>query len=497
MSHIAPFVSHPQPLFRAQQVKKGEVDAAKLAGFEMYSLMQSAGEAVFNLVIDQYGREITLLILCGGGNNGGDGYIVGQRAIQSGINVTLWALVSPDKLTDDAKRAYHDFVLAGGQVKPVKLEQIGHYDVVVDALLGTGLSGTVRDEMRIVIEKVNDAHVATVSVDLPSGLCSDTGSVLGCCIQAAHTMTFIGIKQGLVTGQARAFVGDLHFSGLAVHQHFERIQNTKVWWDSAHLIQALRQRSPCAHKGSQGKALLVGGDYGLGGAVLIAAHACLKSGAGLTACLTQEKNMIAGLVATPEVMFSHWSEDNCQQRLAWCDAFALGPGLGRESHSKQLFDFFSSTTLPKVLDADALHFLAIQPNYDDQRIITPHPGEAAKLLDCTVTEIEQNRYRSVVKLQQCYGGVVVLKGAGTLVCSEHGTYVCSAGNAGMATGGMGDALTGVIVSLLAQGRSLEMAARKGVMLHSCAADYNVATYGLIGLCASDVVNSIRHVIHHT
>lgn len=485
-----------KPLYQAQQVKAGEVEAAKLAGLGMYQLMLSAGEAVFNKIIELYGGDVRVLVLCGGGNNGGDGYVVAKLAVERGIKVTVWAATLPDKLTGDAKRAYQDYLLAGGQILQCYSCPLDNFDVAIDALLGTGLSGKVRDELGVLIDQVNDSHIETISVDVPSGLCSDTGRVLGHSIRANHTVTFIGIKRGLVTGQARAFVGHLHFSGLGVNEQFEQMQTTKIWLDSPQLIHPLKQRDACAHKGTQGKALLVGGEYGLGGAILIAANACLKSGSGLTACLTEERNLTAGLVSTPEVMFATWSEGNLSQRLDWCNAFALGPGLGKTIHAQQIFERASNSAKPKVFDADALSFLAENPNKDDRRVITPHPGEAAKLLACSIDDIEKNRYQAVVQLQQRYGGVVVLKGAGTLVCTEKGTYVCSAGNAGMATGGMGDTLTGITVALLAQSYTPDMAARIAVMLHSCAADYNVSSNGQCGLTATDVVNSIRDVIHH-
>ncbi|OLQ93445.1 bifunctional ADP-dependent (S)-NAD(P)H-hydrate dehydratase/NAD(P)H-hydrate epimerase [Vibrio panuliri] len=482
------------PLYRAEQVKQGEVVAAKNVGIEMYQLMCSAGQCVFEHLIQRYGKQSKVLVLCGGGNNGGDGYVVAKLALESKIEVVVKALKEPSTLVGDAKQAYLDFVQAGGSVidSDVVIEQ---FDVVVDALLGTGLNGEVRGEIAEQIMQVNASQVPVLAIDIPSGLCSNTGRALGQAIKATDTVSFIGIKQGLVTGQARRYSGTLHYAGLGVQLEFESQQEPSAYWDSPLLIEQLKSRDACAHKGSQGKALLIGGEQGLGGAILIAARACLKSGAGLTACLTSAENTFAGLVATPEVMFSTWQLTDVLQRLAWCDALALGPGLGQSEHAQQLLLTVIGITKPKVLDADALNLLSLQPNYDSQRIITPHPGEAARLLECSIMDVESNRYYAVERLQERYGGVVVLKGAGTLINDGKSTFVCGAGNSGMATGGMGDALTGVLVSLLAQGIELSLAARIGVMLHSYAADQNVEKYGLIGLTASDVIESLRSAIH--
>ncbi|ROV59087.1 NAD(P)H-hydrate dehydratase [Vibrio ponticus] len=482
----------PTPLYRAEQVKHGEVLAAREAGLEMYQLMLSAGQAVFDLLLQEYGEKHKILVLCGGGNNGGDGYVVAKLAMQKGITVGVRALKSPDSLQGDALRAYQDYLDAGGTLDASGAD-MHDYEVIIDAMQGTGLTGGVRGDIADAIVRVNQANRPVIAVDVPSGLCSDTGAVLGDCVEAQHTVTFIGVKRGLVTGQARLYVGELHFSGLGVEQEFATGNQPDCFWDNPRLLSLLKPRNPCSHKGSLGKALLIGGDYGMGGAALIASRACLKAGAGLTACLTDERNIHAGLVASPEVMYAPWEEQFIESRLLWCRAIALGPGLGESELARELFKRVSAVSKPKVLDADGLSLLATQPNHDDNRIITPHPGEAAKLLGSSISQVESDRYQAVKELQTRYGGVVVLKGAGTIVCDGSQSYVCGAGNAGMATGGMGDALTGVLVALLAQGIEINLAARIGVMVHSHAADLNVSKFGTVGLSASDVVNTVRKV----
>lgn len=487
-------MARPTPLYRSQQVKQGEASAASTAGMTMYQLMLMAGEAVFKRVTHEYGVKATLLVLCGGGNNGGDGYIVAKLAQESGMTVGVWSIKPASQLTGDAKTAYLAYVAAGGKETAMNLATLGDFDVVVDAMLGTGLRGEVRSDTALLIHELNRNHKQVVAIDVPSGLCSDTGQVLGCSVQAAHTVTFIGVKQGLVTGKARAHVGQLHFDGLAVDHHFAQVEKPSAYLDFPEILSQLKMRDPCAHKGSHGKALLVGGALGMGGAILIAAQACLRAGAGMTACLTESCHLSAGLTLAPEAMFAEWTLENIQSRLEWCDVIAFGPGIGCASLAKELAAIVNLSDKPKVIDADGLTMLIRDPIVDARRLITPHPGEAAKLLECTVREVESDRYRSVKRLQARYGGVAVLKGAGTLVCDGRETYVCSAGNPGMASAGMGDALTGIIVALLAQGLDVSLAARAGVMLHSCAADLDAGKNGQFGLLATDVIANLRCVL---
>ncbi|WP_260262123.1 NAD(P)H-hydrate dehydratase [Vibrio intestinalis] len=482
----------PQPLYTAEQVRNGEKLAADALGVAMYQLMLSAGQAVFDVLTSHYPTSTRMLVICGGGNNGGDGYVVARLAIAAGYSVKVWSLNPVEELKGDALSAYQAFIAAGGEVSEQDDSLLDQFDLVVDALLGTGFKGELREPFQRLINAVNSANLKVISVDIPSGLEADTGKVSSVAIRAEHTVTFIGVKQGLMTGQARDFVGQLIVAGLGVEDTFSPLVESHT-----QMIEPVRKmtRSGSAHKGSHGRVTLIGGGKGLGGAILLASKACLRTGAGLTACLTHKSNVTAGLIHSPEVMFSAWSKQEANQRLTWSDVIALGPGLGFSDSARWLYQQVSQMSNPKVLDADALTMLAQAPTKDDNRIITPHPGEAARLLNCTTGQVEDDRYHAVAALQQRYGGVVVLKGAGTLVCDGVKTYVCGAGNPGMAVGGMGDVLTGVVAALLAQGFGLRQAACYGVMIHSLAADLNASQYGMIGMSATDVTSSIRAVVN--
>lgn len=489
-------MSLPAHYYSAQQVKAGEVLAARSAGVPMYTLMKRAGLAAFQLLRQSHTRAQHLLIYTGGGNNGGDGYIVATLALQAGLSVTLCHHGDPERLSGDAALARDEFCQAGGKIRPDDT-QFYSPDVVVDAVLGTGLSGQVRSSTRQLIQMINSYECPVIAIDVPSGLCANTGTVLGAAVRATQTISFIGLKQGLVTGQARDYVGQMHFAGLEMAEVFDCQNSPSVYAITpAYCDELLQPRRQSAHKGRFGRSVLIGGDLGMGGAILLASEACLRAGSGLTATLTQQQHLTPLLVRMPEVMASDWLEGcTMRDRIHWASAIGFGPGLGQTNFSKTLFDHISHQNKPKVFDADALNLLAMYPNQDDNRIITPHPGEAARLLDCTVADIEADRYQATKSLQEKYGGVCVLKGAGTIVSSDYTTRVCLVGNPGMATGGMGDVLTGVITGFLAQGYELMDAASLGVYVHSRAADLAAGSAGERGLVASDLFPCIREVVN--
>jgi NAD(P)H-hydrate epimerase len=483
--------------YSTQQVRNGEQQAAASKGLEMYSLMERAGQAVFAIGMAQYPSSGHWLVCCGSGNNGGDGYIVASLAKSVGIYVTVWQVGDPKSLQGDALIAYQHWRSHGGDVLPPETRVPEQVDVIIDALLGTGLKGPVRAGMSSLVEVLNRCTKPVIAVDIPSGLCSDTGTVMGCAVKAEHTVSFIGLKQGLVTGKAREYVGELHFAGLGVEDAFDHQNHPTV--NAIHvksLSHILPRRDASSHKTSHGKVLLLGGNEGMGGAMILTAMATAKCGTGMTSVLCHPYNVTPLLVSIPEVMSACWDKENAlERRLEWCHVFAIGPGLGRDERAYQIYQSVHMQDKPKVVDADALYFLMQQPHKDELRVMTPHPGEAANLLQTTVDEVEADRYAAIQALQHRYGGVVVLKGAGTLVYDGQDIYVCLAGNPGMASAGMGDVLTGVITSFIAQGMTLTEAAKLGVLIHSMAADQNAKAFGERGLLASDLLPHLRNLVN--
>ncbi|MGD8117918.1 NAD(P)H-hydrate dehydratase [Vibrio sp. TRT 29B02] len=494
-------LSIPSSLFTGQQVKRGEQRAAQLAGVEMYTLMQRAGGSAYDLLKRLYPQASRLLILVGSGNNGGDGFVVAKLAQADGMNVTVALYGDESKLAGDALKAKQEWLNCGGEftsLESLDLERLD-VDVVVDGLLGTGLSGDVRLPLQNQIERVNHLDLPTLSIDLPSGLCSDTGRVFGKAIRANHTITFIGVKQGLMTGQAREVTGQIHFAGLGVDGEFLQCEKaSSSLLDIDEMRDVLPRRKPTAHKGHHGRLLCLGGNEGFAGAIRLCASAAARNGAGLIRALCHAHSSIALQVSCPEVMTQAWNHqhDTLHHAISEADVIAIGPGLGKDEWAQEIYRATVCVDKPKIVDADGLNLLAFDCHRDPLRIITPHPGEAARLLQCSVKQVEQDRFSAVRELQAKFGGVVVLKGAGTLVCDETDIFVCYAGNAGMATGGMGDVLTGIIAAMLAQGLGLVDAAKVGVLLHSAAADELAHQEGQIGLLASDVVHHSRTVLNN-
>jgi NAD(P)H-hydrate epimerase len=499
-------------LYTAEQVKSGEVEAARLAGISMYSLMQRAGMAVYERFQTLYPRAKKVVVLCGKGNNGGDGYVFATLAQQAQLDVSVFQAGKEEALKGDAKLAFQEWVLNDGRHSDWNdwEEALFEADVIIDALLGTGLSGDVKKPLSEYIDQINRIRCPVISIDIPSGLCANTGNVLGHAVKADHTVTFIGVKQGLCTGQARSNVGELHFAGLGVEREFQSITDESALGIDQKIISRLwPEANPTAHKGDNGKLLCVGGNQGMSGAIRLCASAATRTGAGLTAAITHPNSLIPLQVASPEVMSQSITleqlkdtDNELVKRAEWADALVLGPGLGMDSWSDGVYQLLSDVEKRKLLDADGLNLLAkcnvgeVTPsNRDDLRIITPHPGEAARLLNSNIEQIESNRFQAVRALHEQYGGVIVLKGAGTLIYDGSRMYVCLAGNEGMACGGVGDVLSGIIGGLLARGLSISIAARLGVVIHSCAADENVRKFGRVGLLASDIVTDVRGTIN--
>lgn len=489
--------SLPISLYRAEQVRVGERAAAQAMQLEMYQLMERAGHAVFSTLLEQYPDATSVLVCCGSGNNGGDGYVVARLAKEHGLNVQLWHLGDASQLTGDAATARDAWLAAGGEIGVPHADVPEQVEVIIDALLGTGLKGSVRSDCAVLIKAINRATSPVIAVDVPSGLYADTGASSGEAVEADITVTFIGVKQGLCTGLAARYCGQIQFAGLEVADAFQQItEPASVRVDEGQVLRHLPRRARTAHKGDHGRVLCVGGDLGMAGAIRLAAEASARTGAGLTAVITQPDNVLSIVTARPEIMVQGWQEKahEISQRLDWADVVVIGPGLGQSDWSQALFFYLNGCEKKTVIDADGLNLLAFSPDYKNNRIITPHPGEAARLLKTTVKEVEADRFRAVRSLQQKYGGVAVLKGAGTLVYDGHQLWICSEGNPGMATGGMGDVLSGIIGALLGQGLSLPDAACAGVWIHSKAADL-CARDGERGMLAGDLFPYIRQLVN--
>jgi hydroxyethylthiazole kinase-like uncharacterized protein yjeF len=489
--------SLPTQLYNVAQIRTLETQAINKEGLGEGKLMERAGYAAFLMLKDIWPVARHICIATGPGNNGGDGYVVARLAQQEGFAVRVLTAADPNTLKGDAKNAYQSAVDAGVLISEWDAEHLTMADVIVDALLGTGVQRKVDAHYADIIDAINAAKIPVLSIDIPSGLCADTGRVFGTAVHANVTVTFIGMKSGLCTGAAADYVGEIIFSDLGVPEYlYEKLQPTALRIDAQQILATLTPRARTANKGDFGHVLVIGGDYGYAGAASMAATAALRTGAGLVSVATRPEHVAALVARHPEIM-AHGVQtaEELDALIARATVIILGPGLGRSEWSQQLWLKAIATHLPMVVDADGLFWLAEDPHVSREWILTPHPGEAAKLLKTQVERVQLDRYASALDLQHEYGGVAVLKGSGTIIQAEDSApNVCMAGNPGMATGGMGDILSGVIGGLAAQKLPLALAAQIGVYVHAFAADL-AAREGERGMIATDLLPYIRQLVN--
>ena len=483
-------------VYTSAQVRELDRIAIQEFGIPGYALMERAGTALFAAACAHWRQVRSVCVLCGAGNNGGDGYVFARLARGAGWQVMLYSLVETSRLQGDAARACQDFLAEGGEVIPFA-GSLPDADLLVDALLGTGLTRTVEGIYAEAIRVINQHPAPVVAADIPSGLQADTGQPCGVAVEADLTMTFIGMKAGLLTGQARDYCGKVLLEGLDLPPEvIGRIPTDLYTIPETAVATALPPRKRCTHKGSFGHTLLVGGSAGMSGAIRLAGEAALRTGSGLVTLATDVAHAAWINLHRPELMVRPVAAANeLRLALAGKTVIGIGPGLGKSPWAQTLLHVALDAGLPLVVDADALNLLAGMNRWQESWVLTPHPAEAARLLACSTVEVEADRVVAARRLQARFGGVVVLKGAGTVVASPAGVAFCTAGNPGMASGGMGDVLTGIISSLLAQGLSLQMAAETGVQVHAQAADRAAAQQGERGLLASDVIGQLQGVVN--
>jgi len=486
----------PRNLYRAAQVRELDRTAIETFSIPGLTLMERAGSAAYDLLCKCWPEAQVITVVCGVGNNGGDGYVLARLALQAGKTVHLLQLGDVGKIKGDALTNYEHFIEIAGEVKP--FETIAEEsDIIVDGIFGTGLEREVAGNWRQAIEAINASVAPVLALDIASGLHSDSGQVLGAAVKADATISFIGLKQGAFTGAGPEQCGQLLFDDLDVPEAVymeEQPVAKRVEWPM--LTGLLGRRARDAHKGDFGHVLIVGGEHGFSGAARMAGEAALRTGAGLVSIATRPEHAALLNTVRPELMCHGVTDAKALAPLLQrATVVAIGPGLGQTSWGRALLNAVLETKLPLVVDADALNLLASEPVQRENWILTPHPGEAARLLEKSAVEVQSDRFQAIQMLQEQYGGVAVLKGAGTLITdAEQSVSICTAGNPGMATGGMGDLLTGIIAAMVAQGLSLADAAAAGVSLHAAAAD-RAAQAGERGLLANDLQIELRLLLN--
>lgn len=459
-------------------------------------LMQQAAWSVtqqLQLEFELIDKKIQkIAVWCGKGNNAGDGYFIASYLNQLGYDVDIFATELGHSADLHSAREYaHKNNLSINQ--HFNVENI--YDCHLDALIGIGLKRNLDENFQNIIHLFNQHSGFKVSIDVPSGLNANTGEVLTCAIKADLTFTILGLKTGLFTGQGKEYAGKIRLISIlpadAELKEFARLSPIQINFP---------QRQAFGHKGSYGHVLIVGGHPDMGGAVMMAAESAFSAGAGKVTVVCHPRHHVAILARAPNIMvrdINVLTSEDIQSLIDQVDAVSFGMGLGRddwaEHHYLIWFPLLQRANLTLVLDADALWFLALNPKIlNTQTYLTPHPGEAAKLLNCSVNEIESDRIQAIHHLREKFSGQWVLKGSGSLIL-EHKLWICTEGNAGMATGGMGDVLAGMISSLKAQFQN-RIQLHQIVTLHALAGDF-LAKKGMRGLQAHHMQEAIYHVVN--
>lgn len=488
----------PSMLYEAASVRELDRLAIEEQQIPGYTLMVRAGQVLLHTIDRHFPQAKRIVVLCGAGNNGGDGYVLARMARARGIEVEVVALADPARLKGDAALACATFREAGGTTYDWAAKRLDDVDLIVDAIVGTGLTRPLSGAAATVVSAVNSSSVPVLAVDIPTGLHADTGGVLGSAVRANVTTTFVGLKIGLFQGAGPDRAGVVEFDDLGIGQGLaDRVTPVARRIDRKLLEHTLPRRRRAGHKGMYGHVLVIGGGLGMPGAARLAGEGALRAGAGRVTVATWPDNVAAVVAGRPELMVMGVDEPTrIASVLNRVDVVAIGPGLGTDGWAQGLLRTVEASGLPMVIDADALSLIATHPRPRRDVIMTPHPGEAATMLKCETRAVQGDRRAAVAALCERYGGVVALKGAGTFVARKGELpWLCERGNPGMATAGMGDVLTGVIAGIAAQNSDLFAAARCGVLAHALAGDRAAARGGERGLVASDLLAELRPVMN--
>ena len=490
------------------------------AGIPGNVLMERAGQGLAICMEETFGSPAgkRITIVCGKGNNGGDGFVLARILHERHAMLKILILNKPHTFTHDAETMYQRFVESAGSstiITSPAASDIQHAvadsDIIVDALLGTGITSDIHGLYRVAIEAINTAHVPVIAVDLPSGVHTDTGMILGVAIRATLTVTFGYPKLGLYLGKAIDYTGEITCVDIGIPSHYIKslpIHTHLLDPESiAHLIPA---RPISSHKGRFGHAGIIAGSIGKTGAAALAAKAALRIGTGLVTVATPasanaiiEGSVLEAMtIPMPETKAGTLAQAAFEKLCLFIKertAVAIGPGLSIQPETAEVIcSLLPELNCPCVLDADALNAIAGQPELlqscSIQPVLTPHPGEMARLIgQLSPQAVNEDRLGITCRFAQRTGAIVILKGARTIVAHPNGeAAICPTGNPGMATAGMGDVLTGTLVGLLAQGMSPWDAARLGVYLHGLAGDIASQQLGQAGLIAGDVLEALPH-----
>lgn len=483
-------------VYQTQQIREFERIAQERFNISGQVMMMRAGKAACDFLLRRWPQAQRIAVFCGSGNNGGDGYVVAHLAHERGLKVIIWQVGSLEKMTAEAQNAMNTCLQATIPMHRFNEQaDLEHPDVIVDALCGIGLHAPLREEAAGAIKKMERARAPIFSIDIPSGIDADTGQLLGSAAHATATITFIGLKLGLLTGSGISYTGELVLNDLQLPSElFSFVEPIAEKIHLSSYTQYLKPRPRDWHKGLSGHVLIVGGDLGFSGAPRMAAESALRVGAGLVSVATRIENAPLMNIACPEIMCHGISKvEELNPLLEKANVVVLGPGMSQSDWAQAVWSHVIVQDMPLVVDADGLNLLSKTTKFNENWVLTPHPGEAGRLLEQTTQTIQQDRLSALKAINKRYGGVCILKGAGSLIFAPNELpAICDKGNPGMASAGMGDVLSGVVGGLLAQRIPLGDAAKLGVCIHAMAGDL-AGKDGERGMIAMDLMPFLRRL----
>ncbi len=506
----------------AAQMRQIDKDTIEDIGIPGIVLMETAGSEIVRLIESHYPTVQRIGIFVGKGNNGGDGLVIARYLAHAGREVQIFLVAPAESFTGEARTNLdiaknlglhvEETLTDAANIKTLKCE------LLVDAIFGTGLRGALREPAANIINVINELPIPILAVDLPSGLDADIGKPLGTCVQADRTVTIGLPKRGLLVHPGAELAGKLEVIDIGFPQQVIDAQNIKVHWTTEKNAAAwIPSRSPASYKGSYGRVLVVAGSTGMTGAAALASEAALRAGAGLvTLAIPKSLNPILEVklsevmtLPLPETEAGSLAKASTSAILEYAEktksVLAIGPGLSQHPETVSLVHQLVKESeeqelgLRMIIDADGLNALAQSPDIisllSTEAVLTPHPGEMARLTNTAISTLESNRIDTAEEFANEYGVTLVLKGAPTITADPNGnTWINSTGNPGMATAGMGDVLTGTIAGLMAQNVPSEKAAVLGVYLHGLAGDIAAERLGMHGLIAGDVLKAVPQAI---
>lgn len=509
-------------LVTANEMKKMDRSTIESFGLPGRILMENAGRGATHFFLEHFKDAVNkkIGVIAGRGNNGGDGFVIARYLAQKGINVTVYLLSERQKVSGDA--AANLILLSPLKIPVIEMPDaetfsahktaMRHDAIWIDAILGTGLRSEVKGFFRDVIDFINQTNKPVFAVDIPSGLNSDTGRPCGSCVRADATATFAFAKTGHFLFPGADYTGNLKIIDIGIPPHIANNVAPLQYLLTPDLIRAVFHPRPSdAHKGHTGHLLVIAGSPGKTGAAAMTATSAMRAGAGLVTLgipvslnpVLETQVMEAMTDPLPETVkgiLGEASFNRIMDLLSDKKCLAIGPGIGTAPETKMLFKrLLQENTKPMVIDADGLNILAghteILKDLDTPVVLTPHPGEMARLMRITAADVQEDRIKCARDFAEKFNVHVVLKGARTVVAHPDGkVFINPTGNPGMASGGMGDVLTGIIAGFIAQGHPLELAAHAGVYIHGAAADSLAKNKGPFGYLATDVMNTLPETI---